>query len=464
MEVCKYHVSSRAKWYCQACEIHSCSLCVSYPDKPGRPECVLCKRSLVECSQADLLPELKSQMGRLAMLASNATLFLLAFAAGLLIALFHGVKWSFVFQFLVLFPVFEVGFWLFEKASSNDLTKPKLGELLTYRCLGQAFRLALFFYFVLLINHQIALDSTFFAALLTLFFGLMTPAAIITLAVEKSLLSMFDPRKLIYVAKRLGKDYGILWLMFAAISSAALLLNQAPAATSRLALSMAFGLVVWMLFWAMLCMGYVVQRFKVELNYSSGLESLRVEAEKYKGRQGRLYDVDIFLQEGRFEDARARLLQLIHEDNAHYEAYERLIKLYLIEDNRKHALKFWQEYLDTMLAKNKSAQVAHFLSQLHQSGLSLPVEDRAQTIDIAKHWLNKTQWRLAESLLGDGPVRPDPKWPWEKHALLRVKLMVEFARDYEKAMQLIAAINKYSFDETVLAEAETYDKIIATRA
>jgi len=361
---------------------------------------------------------------------------------------------------LLLFPLTEYLFELMEKTANGEKLNSKAKLFLWSKNKGTLVKMLFTYGFISVLI--VKTTSIFGAAIgypIAAFFLLGMPASLIILMMEKNIFSMINPVKIGYIIRLFGGAYLLLYLVaiFGVIVSAQF--SQAAVANSdnMLAGFIAHAFSVYLVIVLFSMLGYLVFQHHHELNYSVGssnLQSLR------QSLTNPMIEIEIFLQEGRFEDAQKLLLNKINDNPMDHKANEKLILLYGVQGNYNHMEKIANLYFDQLVKNGKQNHAAEFYFKLSAKGLECFPESTVLAISIAQRMNNSRQYRAALSLLEHYSCEPCADQTWDKVALVKASLLAEFSNDNIAAIGLLNNIIKRSVEQDLLNEAEKYRAII----
>ena len=457
---CKYHPKEPANWTCANCKVNFCINCVPENNNDVFPRCTLCRRSLTSLSIAEQIPPFWNKMAFFFSSPLSRSSLIVIFIYSLVVSWLPEGKIGLVIHLLLLFPLTEYLFELMEKIANGEKLTSKVKLLLWSENKGMFVKMLFTYGFISVLI--VKTTSIFGAAIgypIAAFFLLGTPASFIILMMEKTIFSMINPVKIGYIIRLFGGAYFLLYLVaiFGVIVSSQF--SQAAVANSNNMLAgftaHAFSAYLVIVLFSML--GYLVFQHHHELNYSvrsSNLQSLR------QPLTNQMIEIEIFLQEGRFEDAQKLLLNKINDNPMDHKANEKLILLYGVQGNYNHMEKIADAYFAQLVKNGKQSHAAEFYFKLSDKGLEYFPESALLAISIAQRMNNSRQYQAAIALLDHYSCMPGGDQTWDKVALVKASLLVEFGNDNITAISLLDNIIKRSVEQDLLTEAEKYRAII----
>jgi hypothetical protein len=405
-------------------------------------------------------------------LQKNGHLVLLLFSV--LFSFLSNNLMSYFFFLLLTFPLSQYLFELMERLANGKSSAPKLSKIFKFAKMDLFIKLILglgfSFIFVSKIDTIIgAVLSNILVALIIVAF----PASIIIVMMEKRWFSMLNPVKIFHLIKLLRLSYVVL-LMVAA--GAFTLLSQSSVfdeqGSHNYVVIFSFNLIsiyLFMLLFSML--GYLVFSYHVELNYnvsSSHLESLRTINKNSKInrrekanhiRSVSLTEIEIFIQEGRFEDAQKSLLENINSNESDFQSFEKLILLYSFQENAHHLKLIADRYFESLLNNHKDQKAADFYCKLvERSDYSL--DDVEMAFKLVEKMSSVKQFVFAIELLNQFDCTPTGGDFWDRMALQKASLLTAFSKDTLSAKKIITLVLKRSMNQDVLERAQKLERIL----
>jgi len=206
-------------------------------------------------------------------------------------------------------------------------------------------------------------------------------------------------------------------------------------------------------------MGTAVFKNHVELNYS--VRSARRSALK-DIKQDSMNEVDIYVQEGRFEDATKLLWKMIDQNNS-TSAYEKLISIYHFQGNKSYFQRVSQQYFDHLENTDNYQRAAEYYSHMLEKSIVFKPESVKLAVAMANEMNNPRQAKGAIVLLNQYNYEPGSNAFWDKLSFRLAQLEFEFNQDQDKALELIDRILKRSLDQDILETAGSYKLLIESQ-
>lgn len=461
---CKYHPSRSAAWLCASCQINFCAHCVPQAVEDNFPNCSLCKKSLSRLSIADNIAPFWQILPKLALFPLSALGWLIGFW-GLLLSLIPEGVIGLAVLFLSLFPLTEILFKQMEQVANNEWKKIKLLPLLKQESHGFFIRIILAFSatFLLVVNLGAQFGKGMGLALFSIVLFLV-PASMMVLAIEKRFVSMLSLPKLILLVRLLRTSYLVLYATLAISCYLIFSFNlhihaQGSSGTSPAFLAMFIGnsLSIYFLSVLFAMMGYLIYQHHVELNYrvaGKDLESSRAL------ELSDLTEIEVFIQEGRFEDAQSELIKLIATDPSNHKANKTLILLYNVQAKDSFRDKIADDYFECLVSNSKAQLAAEYLCELMSKDINYYPKDETVAYEVAKHLNSKNSYHVGIRLLNQFDLTPRGLKRWDRMALLKARLLAEFGNDFGAAVAILELILKRSTDEAILEQADNLKKLL----
>ncbi|MET1256033.1 B-box zinc finger protein [Aliikangiella maris] len=452
---CKYHPKQLAIWFCQSCDIYFCGQCVP-PDKARYvPQCTLCRRSLKSLSVAVNLPPFWQRFSYLVKLPMNKVCLGLITGFALLLGLFPANPIGFVLLLLLMLPILELMLGSMEKVASGEGLGTKLKDFMLFENNNQFLKVSFICLTLNVAISRIYEMSPSIGIAISAFFILGVPASLIILMMEKSMLAMVNPIKIGFIIKQFKSAYLVLYGLLLAVAG---LIYQfhfiADESTFWLVKSLVYVISLYLLMVVSVMSGYLVFQFHHELNFIVNRQSIYDFDPRIV--QDKMAEVGIFIQEGRYEEAQKLLLDKIAEDKSDYDAYEKLILLYVVQDKKSFMVTIANQYFAQLLKDKKMLKAAKFYQKLTDKSIAFVPENIEVVIGLSHAMKTKNYFNIALPLIKAFKHKNVLVLGWEKLYLVEAQLLVEYANRQSDAIELLNFILKRSFDDDALQQAEEY--------
>ncbi len=457
-QTCKYHPRVTAAWFCRHCNINFCASCTPQQVNDPYPNCTLCRKGLARLSIAQDIPAFWSRLSLFFLAPLNKNIFLmLLFYAFLGTFLPTGMigKAAFI---LFLIPFVSAEFEMLERISIGKKLNFSTSQLINSKQSSLAVKAFIVVAFgILLVNkmNDVFGDATGYGLTVLLLLGV--PASLAIFIMEKNILSPINPLKIIMLIKLFGKAYWFLFSItllcgfFIVKAYSVVAITTSPFFVSFLLFAVSFYLITSLF----LMVGYLIYQHHVELNYS--INAFDPNSTDYNNKQKTddMAIVEIYLQEGRFEDAQTLLLKKVKQNPLNYKANEKLILLFGALNKTHFIEDLIEQYFSLLVELNKAKHAADFYCQLLLRQISYKPSSSDLVIAMLPFMCNLEQYKSALTLLESCSLRPADEKRWDELALLKAKILIEFDQDKASAVALFNLIAKRSLNQALLDEAES---------
>jgi hypothetical protein len=451
---CKYHTSEMAAWRCVHCKVNYCKQCVALKPKQLAPQCTLCTKTLQGLSVSRSLPSLAQNIiGLMAVgIKPPVITFIVIFA--IIYALIPLSILGFAFLAIFSVPAIELAFEIMERIAAGESFKKALPSLLSSKNKGLSIQFTLMSVFTIYVLTQLmqSLPTLAFATTMLLLFSI--PAALIILMMEKSAVAMVNPVKVGFIITTFKTNYLFLLVLLAAIG---LLGYQQLTSQHSMMVTMAgwFGFF-YLLYSFSACAGYLVYLFHKELNFVVDKNSL-INAVQEPVTQC-LNEVDIYLHEGRLEEAQTKLIMFEQEQPFSRRIKEKLIMLLAVR-GEPHYQNKGLDYLDYLVANQQVSQAASFLVKIETRGHCLNLS-ASLLLALLPQLKNPQHFNVLLKLVDRYLDVNKQAVGWETLTLLKAEVLAEYQDDLEQAKSLLRFIVNRSIDQTKIEQADSYLKVV----
>ncbi len=459
--VCKYHPTEYASWYCPNCKVHSCINCVTDPRGDLFPSCTLCRKTLTSLSLAPIQPNIS--LGKLLNPILQVRSLLFIFVCSLFIAFISNSdvpNWlSAILTAIIFIPIIVINFSIMEKVANNEPFKMSFKTVATSDNRDLLVKFMTYLVLVTTLIIKLVSTSNLFAQLLAAWLILAIPSSLVIIMMEKRFFSAFNPLKMFLILKIFSSIYLVIfigWLcIFSLLAMPSVLMSQSGGENFMQSL-LANCLAIFLIQFVFRLMGAAIFKNHVELNYS--VRSTRRSALK-NAKQDSMIEVDIYVQEGRFEDA-IKILWKMVDQNGSPSAYEKLISIYHFQNHQSYCQKVAQQYFERLEQLTNYKRAAEFYCQMRSKGIALRPESDKLALGMANEMKNPQQVKDAIALLEKSNYQPSSNADWESISLCLAQLEFEFNQNINRALDLVNTILKRSVDQVVLEKASNYKRVI----
>lgn len=352
---CKYHNTKKAQWHCQQCDTPFCMDCCDIEANMIAPRCLLCRSHLNTYGISDVVEPFWNKIGSFNKypLHANAISFLKIFAVIALVAslITYFVPFTLIkilVKLAVLSTMVGYAFKALTKTASGKLEPPTYDESVIAN--SDNMLAGSIWIFIGLVLFGFALNQMIGGYSLLIYMATILfclPAITIILAMDKHVTHALNPMIIGRTIFGIGAPY----LLLAGFSLVIYFsLNQANAfvdfwlpeivASSLIYLFTAFFSIILFHMY-----GYAAYQYHAELGYGIDVETLVNNTNvQEKSELRELAHADVYIQEGRYEDAEAVLYKIAQIPNYTVQALDKLIRLNIARQNPVGVIKAAKEY------------------------------------------------------------------------------------------------------------------------
>ncbi|QKX16973.1 tetratricopeptide repeat protein [Microbulbifer sp. YPW1] len=464
---CHYHSAAPAVWQCTGCSKDYCSDCV-----PGAvdnyyqstPKCVLCNKRLENVgasNKAKPFWQMAPFYFRYAFSAGPLTISAICAVAALAMT---GLGFLSIFVFVAtLAVVMRYNLLVIEKLASGQLQAPSFGD-------AQDGRSAAVFAKVIGMILVAGGAGVLFAMLgegavqvYSIALSLLTPAAMIVLALEHSMRAAVNPLKLLHFTLIIGWPYWLLWLSTSAVSAAPALLL--PAVVGKLPVWLLLPLVAFVTSYFSIVtsamMGYICLTRQRKLGVVAQVEDEEfLEALEFD-RLKALADAGILLREGRHEEARKTLVTVLRQQPDDIALNERYYRLLLATDDKKALRELGPHLLERFVKLNQAHKAAELYLATTRSHGAPTIDKSLLRHQIAEALYRQRQFKPALSLINN-LHKEDPHYTRLDSAyLLLAKIYMDGFNRTDNSRKLLAFVRSKFPKSAVLGEVKQLETILA---
>ncbi|MCL2873011.1 MAG: hypothetical protein FWF41_08580 [Betaproteobacteria bacterium] len=452
-QFCHYHHEHPATWQCEPCNRLFGDCCVPINlDNPKEPRCPLCHRELAYLGAANTAQPFWERIPFFFKYAlqKGPLLFYLIIAIASFLTL-YSIKLIIFFPFLLIFVLYCVImkylFAILIAVSEGEVDAPPASLAFSgdgFSAYFKVFALTLVLGAVFGVSIALGALATFLVGLLL---ALIFPAMIIVLTLEESLIAALSPRNIASMIGAMGWHYLILWVfLFIIMQSPGLLLYVLMSVKAPLPVLIFSLPLVMLYFYAVMfaMMGYAVYQYQGALGHVAGdWTEAGLEESEYLPAKA-LASAEIYVREGRYEDALETLKEAIKAQPKNVMMHERYHRLLLThgtpEQNHAH---LGRAYLPLLLSKTPDRAVEVYLEAKKKLGDIPPPPHPMICETLAQELIQKGHPVEGTQMVQDFHRRY-PDYPHTPRVyLMAAKTHAYLLRDTETAYRLIAHIQKH---------------------
>ncbi|WP_288131666.1 hypothetical protein [Microbulbifer sp.] len=296
--------------------------------------------------------------------------------------------------------------------------------------------------------------------------SLLTPAAMIVLALEHSLRAAVNPLKLLQFTLIIGWPYWLLWLSTSAVSAAPTYLM--PVVMGKVPDWMLLPLLAFTTSYFSIVtsamMGYICLTKQQRLGVASMVDDDEFLEEREFDRLKALADASILLRESRGEEARKALVTALRQQPDDLALNERYYQLLLAIEDQKALRELGPHLLERFVKLNQPHKAAElYLATLNSQGA--PAIDKSPLRhQLAEALYRQRQFRPALALINN-LHKEDPQYPKLDAAyLLLAKIYLDGFNRTDNCRKLLAFVRKKFPNSRVLQEVQQLESILSAEA
>jgi tetratricopeptide (TPR) repeat protein len=386
---CKYHPDSPARWVCSTCSINYCKSCVSEEDTGRGVFCPVCKNKLHPVSSSNAIKPFWIISGKF--FAYPLHLHPLGFLIVLTIlyAQFDPTLMGKLMHFVISIVFMKYTYAVLEDTAHGHLKPLPINGKVINDELDLPFKQILLTLIISAINIYILIHFGYAAVSVSVVLtSVAFPAVIMVLALKHSFFSALNPILIVNVIKRIGAAYFLLaLLLLLLLSASATVMNVLYSSVSYNSyilissfVNMYFALIMFHL------MGYVLYQYHTELGFDIAVraDDIKIKSSDEPVINSQLRGVEILVQEGKVQEANARLALMINENPANNDFQMYNLKLqHLLGDMdayNKHAKK----YISYLFASQQIPHAIKILPIILTSSPSFKPAQATERFELAK--------------------------------------------------------------------------------
>ncbi|MBB5213043.1 tetratricopeptide repeat protein [Microbulbifer hydrolyticus] len=464
---CHYHSGADAIWQCTGCRKDYCGDCV-----PGSvdnyykstPKCTLCNNRLENVgasNKAKPFWQMASFYFRYALTSGPLTVSAICAVAALAMT---GLGLLSIFVFVAtLAVVMRYNLLVIEKLAGGQLEAPTFGD-------AQDGRSAAVFAKVIGMILVAGGAGALFAGLgesavqvYSIALSLLAPAAMIVLALEHSMRAAINPLKLLQFTLIIGWPYWLLWLSTSAVSAAPAYLL--PVVADKLPVWMLLPLLAFLTSYFSIVtsamMGYICLTRQRKLGVVAQVEDEEFLEELEFSRRKALADAGILLREGRHDEARKALVNVLRQQPDDIALNERYFRLLLATDDKKALRELGPHLLERFIKLNHAHKAAELYLALSSSHGAPAIDKSLLRHQIAEALYRQGQFKPALGLINN-LHKEDPHYTRLDSAyLLLAKIYMDGFNRTDNSRKLLAFVRKQFPKSQVMGEVRKLEKILA---
>ncbi len=467
---CKYHPKDPARKYCPHCNINLCSKCIK-PETPGstRYICPVCKNEVNDLGMGNVITPFWERIPQFFKYPFNFDSMMYIIGLPLLSFLIYLPIIGFAVYIAIIFIMYRYGFALLQFTARGYVTSEETAggtRLNTNSNMHIIFFVVtiICFAWIYAVNTVFMSIPLLIASLILL--GLMIPAIIMTVGVTENFFQAINPLAWFVIIKSIGIHYLTLlfFLMILNGGSSAIIYFIAPHINPFLILPLYIMLNTYFFMVMFLMMGYIIyqyhERLGITVDKDFEEETLAQPQTAEDITDSVLREVSILIQEGMFEEAKAKLKHTLIRHSMEQKLHDQYHKLLVRTNDKPELLAHTKSYIPALITNNNFTQLIESVEQALQQDKNFRPEKSIHTITIAEHAFNTGKYKLALQLLD----KFDQFYPMDaniqKAGLIMCKSLCDGLGEDAKAKKILQAmLGKYPNGE-VADQMREYMKFI----
>ncbi|SEA41888.1 tetratricopeptide repeat protein [Microbulbifer marinus] len=463
-ESCNYHSSAEAAWLCEPCSRHYCGDCIpgaSANYHNGRPDCPLCRKPIDYIGASNSAKPFW-QMGlfyfRYALQSGPLTVLALATGASLLISGL-GIL-SLVLLLATVALVTRYNLLVIERLAEGQLQAPAFGDALDGNSAPLFVKVIGMTLIAGFVGYQFMKLGSGALQLYSIALSLLAPAAMIVLALEKSLRAAINPLKLLQFTLIIGWPYWLLWLATSAVSAAPgylLLLvgDKLPpwAIVPVVAASTSYFYIVTSAMMGYICLA---RQQRLGITAAHDDEDSYLEEKEFE-RARALAEVQILMREGDFKTARRTLVDCLRRYPDDIALNERYYRLLLASQDKKALRELGPHLLEKFVRMDR----AHKAAELYLATDPLPTIDKSHLRHgLAEALYRQQKYRPAAQLLNNLHKEDWDYRHLDAAYLLLAQIYIDGFNREDLARKLLAYVKQKFPNSSLRKQVDTLEEIL----
>lgn len=464
---CKYHPDHAARWLCKRCHINYCSTCVRGRNGATAPACPVCETSLASLGAGNVITPFWQRLPRFFLYPANPISLLVMSLLAAFTVLTSVSFLGFIVQLLAVIVFTKYAYAVLEHTAKGYESPPDFsgaaptGELeLPFKQLLVVFVFAFANFAIYDLFGPIAYALSLFATLVAI------PASVMVLAVEHSFFSAFNPVTLGSMILRIGFPYLILCMFLALLLGGSDIAFQAlPELAPAWALFPIYNFL-WMYFVLIMfsMMGYVIYQYHEQLGYEIEVEPEREQEPEDTApapRMPSLARAEIFIKEGKFEEALALLEQGAQSAPMDFELRDRLHKLLLARGETERLLRHGRDYISRLLMEKRPRHAMAIFRECYGVDQGCKPAGAAQAVQLARTLVANGEVRLALAVLSNFHTAYPKAREIPQAYLLAAQILCDKYNQDEQAIRILDFLLANYAEHPLAGEIGKYRKTVA---
>ena len=447
---CKYHTDVPARWACSHCLINFCKNCI-HLDSEDTPTCPVCGKPADSLGAANLIRPFWQRIHQFFLYPLQFPPLLFMLLITVISLIFNKLPedklpFGILIEIAMVMLFIKYAYAVLEHTAQGYLRAQRIkGEMLTENLETPFKQIFIVFLFLIFLSELSALNNDAVLHLGLSITALVFPASVMVLAVEHKFFRAINPVRLLEVIHRIGGAYFIMCLyiillLFGIMQATSLMIDYLPTS-----IYVPVGNFIIMYFVLVLfnMMGYVIYQYHEKLGYSIEREYSESESWPHE-TEPELRKIEILFNEGKLNEARNRLIEMIQEHPGNLQYRERLHRLVQKIGDLEGLRKYSADYLVRLVLDDRPSEAIRVYSECYKLDKDFKFGNGRQRYLMAQLLIKNGQSRAALNLLTNLHIE-FPGYDGIPDAYLLVaRILCESFNEDEKARQILEfLLDKY---------------------
>jgi tetratricopeptide (TPR) repeat protein len=372
---CEYHPEKRAVWFCSSCDLDFCETCIAhrtleqYGKKKVFYRCPKCDGEAERHSAENTIVPFWNRLPKFFLYPFQLQPLILMILLSIAATVFSGSGlFSFLMQLAVWGVLLKYSFASLKSTAHGSLAPPGITLETISNEFGIVFKQLGIYMVIGIVFIKITQIAGIFLGMVFVALAVLSiPAMIIVLVASNSLIHALNPLIFAGMAWRIGWGYLLMYLFYALLGAAPMVLAQLilaylPPALQGFLFSMAKS---YYLIISYHLMGYVVFQYHEEIGYEVDFEEQDLVAEETSPEMEKNRELmnraNMLVKEGKLDEAIACLKSEPHAVRENLSLAERFYNLLKIRERFPEMLEHAKPYLDLLVKANQKEKLCGVL-------------------------------------------------------------------------------------------------------
>ena len=372
---CEYHPDKRAVWYCSDCDLDFCESCIArrtveqYGKKKVFYRCPKCDGEAERHSAENIIVPFWNRLPKFFLYPLQLQPLIVMILLSIAAIVFSNLGiFGFLLQIAIWGVLLKYSFASLKSTAQGSLTPPRITLETISNEFGIVFKQLGIYIVIGLVFFKITQTAGIFLGMVFVGLAVLSiPAMVIVLVASNSLIHALNPIIFVGMAWRIGWGYLLMYLFYALLGSAPVVLGQVvivhlPVELQSFLFSMAksYYLIV-----SYHLMGYVVFQYHEEIGYEVDLEEQDSPAEETTPEMEKdrelINRANMLVKEGKLDEAIECLNNEPDAVRGNLILAERFYNLLKIRERFPEMLEHAKSYLDLLAKVNQKGKLCEAL-------------------------------------------------------------------------------------------------------